>query len=380
MFEEHRVPAGTRLVHVGPPKTGTSAIQSALARVREQLPEHGVHYAGPGTRPREAVTELTRADAPEGELTAWDALSTEVDEAGDLTVCISNERFATASREVARKTVADLGGDRAHVVMVVRPLHAILPSQWQQRVRRSRGMISYDEWLRVVLGDQADNRHHGHFWVLHDLADQIDRWRSATAADRVTVIVSQEGDRGFLPRVFEGLLGLPEGLLVPTKEVNNRSFDRAEAELFRSLDRLADERGWSRSFYDEDLKRSISTHLRATLPSSPVPIVLPAWARDRVVELDAARRDLLGETDVRVVGDPAWLTAREPVVTTGEEPEVRVSLDSATAVAEALADRMVQREKALRRQHRQQQRAARRAAPKAPVGRGRRLLRRLRRR
>ena len=40
------LPTGTRLVHIGHPKSGSTAIQAALARERARLPEHGVVYPG----------------------------------------------------------------------------------------------------------------------------------------------------------------------------------------------------------------------------------------------------------------------------------------------------------------------------------------------
>ena len=39
------------LLHIGPAKTGSTAMQHAMFQVREQLAEHGVHYVG--SRPHE---------------------------------------------------------------------------------------------------------------------------------------------------------------------------------------------------------------------------------------------------------------------------------------------------------------------------------------
>ena len=125
MFEEHRLPPGARLIHVGPPKTGTTAIQSAFVRVRDELPELGVHYAGRGSRPRAAAAALTGVGVSARQrpsMAAWEALVQEVRDAGPLRVCISNEQFAAADDDAANRLVNDLGGNDAHVVMVVRPL------------------------------------------------------------------------------------------------------------------------------------------------------------------------------------------------------------------------------------------------------------------
>ena len=351
MFEEHRLPPGARLIHVGPPKTGTTAIQSAFVRVRDELPELGVHYAGRGSRPRAAAAALTGVGVSARQrpsMAAWEALVQEVRDAGPLRVCISNEQFAAADDDAANRLVNDLGGNDAHVVMVVRPLDALLPSQWQQRVRKRRNMIDYDAWLRLVLADRPDDEHHRHFWRMHDLAAQIDRWTTASP-ERVLTVVSDEVDRGFLPRLFEGMLDLPEGLLVPAENRANRSLDMTGAELLRALDQTAQEHDWEPEVYLEDLKPRISKYLRGRPSDGINPIALPEWALDRVSELNATRVRVLESTSVRVIGDPGTLTTRamptSPV--TGEHRHAMISVAVAAEVAGVGIDRLLERQKEL---------------------------------
>ena len=88
------------LVHIGPYKTGTTAIQSRLHAHRPALAEHGVTY--PGTyhrqmRPSWALLGRSRvgeADVPAGE---WDAMVEEV-RARPGRVVISSEDFSSARR------------------------------------------------------------------------------------------------------------------------------------------------------------------------------------------------------------------------------------------------------------------------------------------
>jgi hypothetical protein len=352
MFEEHRLPPGARLIHVGPPKTGTTAIQSAFVRVRDELPELGVHYAGRGSRPRAAAAALTGVGVSARQrpsMAAWEALVQEVRDAGPLRVCISNEQFAAADDDAANRLVNDLGGNDAHVVMVVRPLDALLPSQWQQRVRKRRNMIDYDAWLRLVLADRPDDEHHRHFWRMHDLAAQIDRWTTAASPERVLTVVSDEVDRGFLPRLFEGMLDLPEGLLVPAENRANRSLDMTGAELLRALDQTAQEHDWEPEVYLEDLKPRISKYLRGRPSDGINPIALPEWALDRVSELNATRVRVLESTSVRVIGDPGTLTTRamptSPVA--GEHRHAMISVAVAAEVAGVGIDRLLERQKEL---------------------------------
>ena len=48
------LPQGTRLVHIGPHKTGSTSVQVALDDRREHLAAQGVRYAGPARRPSKA--------------------------------------------------------------------------------------------------------------------------------------------------------------------------------------------------------------------------------------------------------------------------------------------------------------------------------------
>src|SRR4051794_41950522 len=61
------VPEGTRLVHIGPHKTGSTAIQVALHTARDRLAEHGVAYVTTGGyRPRKAGWALGIRGRPNG--------------------------------------------------------------------------------------------------------------------------------------------------------------------------------------------------------------------------------------------------------------------------------------------------------------------------
>ena len=78
---------GTRLLHVGPHKTGTTAIQGALHLARERLAAEGVVYPGRGRQPLWPILAVTGQPAllggPRPEISYWDNLVREVRAAGD---------------------------------------------------------------------------------------------------------------------------------------------------------------------------------------------------------------------------------------------------------------------------------------------------------
>lgn len=347
---------GTRLIHVGPPKTGTTAIQGAFTGVRADLPRHGLHYAGPGSRPRKAgwaLTSSSSAGTSRASMRDWEALVEEVRSVGDLRVLVSNEGFAAADDEAAARALRDLGGDRAHGLAVVRRLDKLLPSQWQQRVRKSQSMIPYEAWLEIVLSDHSESRHWTHFWRYHDVEALARRWRNPTTGTPMTLVVTDESDRDHLPRVFERLLALPVGTLVPTADRTNRSLSLNESELLRHLDRVADERGWTSEVYQSLVKSAVAKEIRRVPRSEDdAPIAAPRWAVPRIQELNERRIHFLAATDARVVGDVEWL--RGDVEVQGEDAGIeslrispRLAGEAVGAAVTALLERQERLEKQL---------------------------------
>ena len=128
----NRTGAGTRLLHIGPHKTGTSAIQGALYLARERLAAQGVIYPGQGRAvlwPILAVTgQPPLLGEPAPKISYWEGLTGQIAAAGDQRVVLSSEFFCQADDATARRVVTDLGGGRVHVVVTLRSLTRILPS------------------------------------------------------------------------------------------------------------------------------------------------------------------------------------------------------------------------------------------------------------
>jgi len=314
--------AGTRLLHIGPHKTGTTALQGAFHQARGRLAEHGVVYAGAGRSPVRAALALTGRPAMLGEaspdMAYWDKLVREVREAGDQRVVISSEFFDEAGDAVARRVVADLGGPRVHVVVTLRPLARILPSQWQQYLQNGL-RTPYLEWLDGILREPLDNRPTPLFWQRHRHDKLIARWAAAAGVHNVTVIVVDGSDRLALLRTFESLLGLPAGFLVPEDDVVNRSLTRAEAEVVRQLNEEFKRREWPGASYAKFMRYGAVRQMkgRRPLPGEPQ-IATPAWALERAAEISAEMTRNIAGLGVRVIGD---LSALSPPAPPAAQPE-----------------------------------------------------------
>ena len=65
LTEAEALPDGTRVLHIGLPKTGTSTVQKALHAARAELGQHGVVYTGSATHSYSAVkAAVGRATRP----------------------------------------------------------------------------------------------------------------------------------------------------------------------------------------------------------------------------------------------------------------------------------------------------------------------------
>lgn len=339
------IPEGARLVHIGPHKTGSTAIQVAFQTAGDRLAEHGVAYVTVGGyRPRKAGWALGLRGRPSGTepppIRQWEKFVAAVAAADAPRVCVSNEDFGRATRPLAARLVEDLGGERVHVVSVVRRLDRYLPSQWQERVKAGEER-TYDEWLRVVL-DTEDAEHdwdRRNVWFSHDVRALVERWLTVVAPERYTLVIGDEDDHSVVPHAFETLLGLPEGFVVPDPGRSNRGLSWAETELLRTVNKLLDDRGIERSHRRRLLTVGVLREMQARpTPPGPKSPPLPDWAAEPVRDLGDRRvEDLhaLGERGVHVIGDPG-LVRMPGDVETASSPFPAPAIDLRTA-AENLA-------------------------------------------
>jgi hypothetical protein len=331
-----RLPKGAVLLHIGTFKTGTTATQGALFQARPLLAEHGVLHAGEGRQPMQAVLALRGRKSlvgnPTPRIEQWDELVEEVAAAGDQRVIVSSEHFADADEQTASRVVKELGGSRVHVVVTLRPLVKIMPSQWQQYVR-NRATFSYDDWLEGMLRKPPYDKPTPTFWQRHRHDDLVARWAALVGPGKVTVIVPDEGDRNYLLRTFEELLGLPAGLLVAETTSENRSLTRGEIELVRQINVEFLRSGWSDALYKRVVRHGFGLYMQTNRsPAADEPrITTPQWALDQAAEIGAVAADKLSELGVRIVGDISTLGTR---VT---EPDEAAGGDRALAVDAARA-------------------------------------------
>ncbi|MFF4569190.1 hypothetical protein [Streptomyces sp. NPDC001410] len=328
------LPAGTRLLHIGPHKTGTTAIQGALFAAKERLPECGVAFPAHSRHPIKAALAACTRPAMMGDTVPtdrhWARLLEQVRATGAKTSVISSEFFADAPDDgTITRIVEQLGGERVHVLVTLRPLARIMPSQWQQYVQNGLRM-GYEDWLEHMLRKPPYEKPNPSFWQRHRHDRLVERWARIAGPERVTVVVVDDRDRGGLMRTFETLLGLPVNFLHPAADTANRSLTLPETEMLRNLNVEFRGNGLPEELYSRLVRNGAVLHMKNSCSPTPrdVKIPTPRWAARAAGEIGAEMAERIGTLGVRVIGDPALLSA-VPELPLPAGPEPRISPEAA---------------------------------------------------
>jgi len=324
---------GEVLLHIGPHKTGTTAIQAALAAARAELAaRHGVVYPGDRRSQADAARVasgfVSTTGAPMPPADAWDAVVAEVRGHRGRSV-VSSEFFDVVQPDRGRRIVDELGGvDRVEVVVTAAPLTSVLPSSWQQAVRSSL-TTGFEDWLREIFDDHASGAS-STFWTRQRIDRQIERWADVVGLDRVRLVISDKTRPRQLFDAFEDLLDLPRETLTPQPAAANRSFTWPEIELVRAVNQRVAARGWSAAVHARFVRIGAVHQMRKRRPRPDEPtVVLPAWAVDQAIEIAHTMVERIEASGVEVVGDPAALVAPPSVRVEALEPVRQVGLEIA---------------------------------------------------
>lgn len=315
------------LLHVGPHKTGTTAIQGALAAARPLLTDAGILY--PGSRlehNKQAAAAIQRSlgwEHQKVDRARWLALTEQVAEHTGRAI-VSSEVFCEAEVEAARQIVDELGRERVHIVVTLRPLEKLLPSNWQQYIK-SGYRVSYPDWLENVLESRDKRPITPSFWIRNNHPEVIRRWIDAVGDPaRVTVVIVDAANPRGLFDSFEDILQLPRNTLNADESgPSNRSLSAPEVELLRELNGLARDEVSYPDYYRLVKRGAVRSLVEGRTPDpGELRVTTPGWSIERAREFSKSDVADISAMGVHVLGD---LEALAPTASVAGDEAANVS-------------------------------------------------------
>jgi hypothetical protein len=326
------LPEGTRLVHIGPHKTGTTALQAALWNSRPGLLEQGVRHVGRSKNPSTAARAVVDQPSPYSKdkppsIGDWKALVREIRRAHEPRVVVSSEFFGWAKPDAISRIRKDLDPARLYAAVTLRPIAKVIPSMWQQNVQQGT-VAPFDDWVKKVV-----DRTNTSFWFLEGHDALIERWAAIVGTERMVAVVVDDQDHDVLMRAFEGLLGVRAGTLADVPDQTNRSLTWPEAEAVRAFNVAFNAENLPRDLHARTMRFGAAQHMKRRVPPrDEARVVLPSWAIEPITAFQATIVDNIRASGVRVVGDldvlmrPAPAEAGEASGTPAIPPEVAASM------------------------------------------------------
>lgn len=311
------LPPSSIALHIGVHKTGTTALQAALADARPELVRHGVLYPGKKAAHHGAALGLMERSwgwkDRGGEVSSrsvFDKLARQAASSPGR-VIISSEHFCEVDSERAAEAADAFGRDRIEIIITLRNLGRLLPSSWQQYLKYGVA-APYETWLENTFAAESKRTVSPSFWRRNNHHVLAQRWADVVGADRVTVIVLEDVDRSAMFRTFAQLLDLPEEILTTRMDLtSNRSMTAAESELVRRLNKeVKHSLNWGE--YQRLVRVGVAKSIverREPAPDEPR-LHTPDWALDAAAERGSAMAAGIRESGVRVIGNVDALAAR----------------------------------------------------------------------
>lgn len=368
-------PGGSRriVLHIGTMKSATTYLQRLCSDNRRLLAEHDVLW--PTTHRYRPFRDLFGQGLEGADIGgSWPALRAEIAAHDGVTV-VSNEMLAGLPAARIAKLVRELPAADVELVITVRDLARVIPSQWYTAVQNGNihglaeyaasvcrdepttavehvapntssaiptalppatptgpaqpsGLVNVGEPGLTTSAPETPSTSRfvdrftpavvfDRFWRTHDVPDIIERWGQHVPVEHMTVVTvpSSNGDPTEVARRFGGVFGVDLAAL-PQPPLDNRSVGAHSAELLRRLGlRLQD---LSQTERDEAFREGLSVQALAVLAPSQPPFALSPEQQRWTIDRSRRMIEQLRASRVRIVGD------LEDLLPAAEPPETAV--------------------------------------------------------
>jgi hypothetical protein len=355
-------------LHIGAIKTGTTYLQQVMYANRDRLAAAGLLVPGK-TWGRQvlAVQDVMRLGRSDPHIRrrsqgAWQKLVDEALASPDTVSVISMEYLSVADRHTAREVIGTLAGADVRVVLTVRDMVPLLPSQWQTLVHNN-GTTSWPEFLAGLPG--PTERSLPFLGAVRPLAAQFHRNQNVARMLRVwaplvapgglhVVTVPRTPDPpDELWRRFARVTGVDPTVATRPPVGTNPSLGQASSELLRRLNlRLGP---MSQSEYSWTIKEPVAIEVLARRTHADAKARLTRDAYELALRWNALVRRAIQAAPAAVTGDlddlptVADAEVRDSLPEVPEEPQTAAMLDAAEVAAAAFAEHARRRSRRLRR-------------------------------
>ena len=218
-------------LHIGHGKTGTSAIQSALAIASDDLAKRGINYPiQQSLRDRASRLEITSGNwepIPEVSLTDQ-LLEIAKSNYNNSTIVLSSESLFWLIPELIQKKSTWEAHIDLHIILAVREIEEMLSSEYQQRVKRHGDAMPLEQFLRAR-----------HFVSSHH-AKAAEVIESMTQSNITNTIINYSEHKRDISKLIFKLIGAED--LYPSSQMTgaiiNRSMSRKELEILITINAL----------------------------------------------------------------------------------------------------------------------------------------------
>ena len=218
-------------LHIGHGKTGTSAIQSALAIASEELAKRGINYPiQPSLRDRASRLEITSGNwQPNPEISLSDQLlEIEKKNQNNSKIVLSSESLFWLIPDLIQRKNSWENFIDLHIILAVREVDEMLSSEYQQRVKRHGDSMPLEQFIRAR-----------HFVSSHHAkAAEIIELMSQSSIEN-TIINYSVHKHDITQQVFKSI-GAED--LYPADNINgaiiNRSLSKKELEILITINAL----------------------------------------------------------------------------------------------------------------------------------------------
>lgn len=308
------------IIHAGFPKTGTTSLQASLASARESLLAQGVHYPKRyGSAQHDAAWALTeRVFGWEGRggkatpISAWTALVEEVHKTKER-VLISSEFLSHATPAQVNRVKHDLGIEDTTIVFTLRAIAKILPSRYQQSLKKGN-VWGYHDWLKMAL--HLDGAHDSKI-RFGNYSKILRRWSDVFGSESVKLVVVDESMPNLIFDSFHNILEIqPETLTKVEDRGLNRSLTWPEAVLLSHLNLAFKEKGSWDEYVSMVRNTIVKSWTGTKAPADAEKILTPQWAIEAVREIALTNIAEIQNLGIEIIGDIELLASTS--VATGE--------------------------------------------------------------